>query len=174
MDMSKVIDGLSVDPASEVLGNLVKRFDTIVSVDGPNQLTRPLAISVLEAIIDALRPISLIDHGPLDPGEHVVTEHGAITLMVELVDALKDLDTPKRHDALDPAPIGAPRKLTRAEVKRRQALIDFVDVYQRFKKFPRRNRAEREVVKILNQNGIKLAGDPFTAKRLENLRRSLK
>lgn len=172
--MSKEIEGLSPDDASAVLGNLVKRLDEIVPTDGTNLLTRPLAIEVLEAVIEAIRPITKIDLGQIDTGEHVITDHGAVALMDELVDALKDLDTPKTHAALQSVSFGAPSKLSRAEVKRRQALIDLVDVCQHFKKFPRRNRAEREVVKILNQNGIKLAGDPFTAKRLENLRRSLK
>ena len=172
--MSKVIEGLSPDEASEVLVNLVKRLDEIVPTDGINLLTRPLAIAVLEAVIEAIRPITKIDQGQIDTGEHVITDHGAVALMDELVDALKDLDTPKKHAALKSVSFGAPSKLKRAEVKRRQALIDLVEVYQRFKNFHHRNRAQREVAKILNQNGNKLDGHSFTAKNLENLRRPLK
>lgn len=164
--MSKVIEGLSPDAALSHLENLVMDLDKIVPEPGRDLLTRPLAIEVLEAVIEWMRPITELDLGSIETRERVVADHGAVELLVKLVDALKDLDTPKRHDALNPVPIGAPRKLKRAQQKRQRAWLDAVLVLQHSKKYKNRSRAERELASIMSKKRIEFEGQRVTAKML--------
>lgn len=172
--MSKMIEGLSPDAALSHLENLVMDLDKIFPEPGRDLLTRPLAIEVLEAVIEWMQPITDLDLGSLKTGERMVADHGAVALLVELVDALKDLDTPKTHDALNSVPIGAPRKLKRAQQKHQQALVDTVLIVQRAEKITQRKQAESKVVRKMREHGIELAGGRVSQKGLENLATRLK
>jgi hypothetical protein len=169
-----VIEGLSPDAALRHLENLVMDLDKIFPEPSRDLLTRPLAIQVLEAVIEWMRPITDLDLDTLKTGERVVADHGAVALLVELVDALKDLDTPHRHPALKSNPIGSQRKLPRAQQKRRKALSDAVLMFQRINKLKHRKQAERGLAAFMRIKGVKFEEKLVTPKRLENLRRGLK
>lgn len=155
--------------AEEKLDLLVRRLDEAAPFSGVDLLTRQRAVAVLEALIETLRPVTDVELGIMDTGERLVKDHGSVALLVELVDALGDLDRSKTHEALEAAGTAQGARLTTAQRKRDETLAEAVLVLQRRNKYKTRRKAEIELARLLRKAGYRRDSDPLTQKGLENL-----
>lgn len=79
---------------------LRSRLDELVAGSIAKPLTRPNAIALLTAVSECLDPVFAKERNVLAFGVAVYHQHGAIGLLNQLIDAMKDLDNGKVDDAL--------------------------------------------------------------------------
>lgn len=143
----------STDP--QIVSDLIKMeqlrlsFDRLASCssekpepDDVIPFTRSNVIALLSGIHNALgenfrRPVS-------QPEDIVVAfDHPAITLLSDLIGVFKDLDNAKTHPIFETPETSKGAALTTAEVERRDALLELVDVVKFCEGFSSRAQAER-------------------------------
>ncbi len=109
----------SVD--AEVMGDLRHRLDFLVSAKA-TEPTRANMIALLRTIAEGLGPAMARPTRSTPPENPVFADHPAITLLIELIDALVDLDKGKAQGALEPSSAGATASLTEKERKWEEAI----------------------------------------------------
>jgi hypothetical protein len=97
-------------------------------------------------------------------------QHEAVGQLNNLIEALKDLENGKTHDALRPAATKKGAALTAAQKRQDALLVNMVTIVQQWKGFPSRREAEEYVAERLRKGGKKRRGQEITAKMLKSLR----
>jgi hypothetical protein len=119
------------------------------------------------------RPANLPSDDEDAPDEdvpEVVFEHPAMSLLRHFIGALYDLDNAKKDAVFRPSvtPRGSP--LWRQEVRRRDALLELVDVIKLDRNMKKRAPAER-MLKLLLEKGLGRA-KAISAKQLREMRKT--
>jgi hypothetical protein len=155
---------------SQLTAELHARLSELTSDGGARPLTRRNAINLLRVISECLGPPLSETIGLLETGEQIVTDHRAVNLLNELIDALRDLDSGKTHPTFKPARHGANRSLSTQQLKLDNVWLDTVLIVQRSKGLAHRKDAEKLVARTLTMKGKTRNGQPITAQLLKSLR----
>lgn len=92
------------------------------------ELSRKSAIGLLECLYESLR----FEFGrPIEGDPTIVLEHPALTLLLDLKDAIEDLDKPKHHPALQPGSGKGGRMLPKRLERERYEIALLLEVYRR-------------------------------------------
>jgi hypothetical protein len=145
------------------------RLDDMMGRQGAQALTRVNAICLLRAISDGLKPSTDKTVGHVDDGI-IVTDHPALALLDDLIDALTDLDNGKTHDVFKVLPYAPNASLTTKERKSDDVILKTVLVVKRAKGYKTRKEAEKFLADRLNKAGKKRRGQRYTVKMLKRLR----
>jgi hypothetical protein len=74
------------------------RLDELMKRPAAGTLTRPNILSLFKCLRDGLRPSTNVLLGTLKTGEPILTDHPAIALLEEAIDAANDLDNGRTHE----------------------------------------------------------------------------
>jgi hypothetical protein len=149
---------------------LRQNLDQLMEDPGARDLTRPNALALLRAICEGLKPSTFKPVGKASTGETIVVDHSAIALLIELIDALSDLDSGKTDSIFKAYSDGPNSSLTTKQRKWDDAILDAVVIIQRAKGFSTRTKAEKFLAKNLNADGKTRRGKPYTPGMLKRLR----
>ena len=81
----------------------------------------------------------------------VLFDHPAMVLLDELIGTLKDLDNAKTHPLFDTPKISKGASLSTAEARRRDALLELVDIIKLSKGLPTRTAAEKWIAQEMRK-----------------------
>ena len=132
-------------------------------------LTRHNAIALLEVIKESLIP-ALYKPVAVSAQQPLAVHHPAMVMLMELLDALSDLDRGKANKIFRAASDQTHAALPLGRIKLNQALIETVDQIQRGHKLKTRRQAERILAGNLRSIGFDVDGTPVTAGMLKSVR----
>jgi len=137
---------------------------------GGEELIRANAIALLKAIVRAAGPALRVKDGELDTGESILLDHPATAELMNLIGALSDLDNGKTPQALLKYSEGATASLFSHEARRRDSLLELVDVLAHDSPGVPRRTIEAQVSRWLKNKGTTRRGAPISARWLRDLR----
>jgi hypothetical protein len=155
---------------AQALEQLVANLKGLMLKPDAKTLTRPNIVALLRSISDGLGPVMHVPLGQTSTGELIVTDHAAIALLDELVDAFSDLENGKTHTVFKPVSHGATATLTVRQRKRDQVWREAVHIVKQFHGLRTVTDAERFLAKKLREAGKKRKGKAVTAAMLKSLR----
>lgn len=162
-DMAKMEElRLSLDRLAERLSQQPDHGDRLA-------VTRPNILELLNCLYATLNSSLLCR---VSEAENLLLdfEHPAMILLREFIGVLKDLDNAKRHAVFDTPEVSKGASLTSAQIARRDALLELVDIVKVWKKLPSTAAAEKWV----EQSMIRTVGraKAVTAAQLKEMRKT--
>ena len=161
-------DRLQAEENAHCIARIRAGFDVVAGACGAEQLTRPNAVYLLKVISQVLAPFTSKTNATFETGGRYVTDHAAIDLLNQLIDAIEDLDRGVTHEILKPTK-GGGNALPAHERRRNDALIGAVTLVQFVKKFPTRSLAQAYVANALKKNNKTIRGVKPSAEGLKKL-----
>jgi hypothetical protein len=155
---------------AQALERLVANLKGLMLKLDAKTLTRPNIVALLRSVSDGLGPVMHMPLGQTSTGELLVTDHAAIALLDELVDAFSDLENGKTHTVFKPVSHGATATLTVQQRKQDRVWREAVHAVKQFHGLRTVTDAERFLAKRLREAGKKRKGKPVTAETLKSLR----
>ncbi len=150
------------------------RLDELMKRPEAGTLTRQNILSLFKCLRDGLRPSTDVLLCTLKTGEPLLTDHPAIALLEEAIDAVGDLDIGKTHAIFKSAPRGATAALTAKQRERDRIWLTSVEIIKRRHGLPTKSAAESLLAAKLQKAGEMRRGKPVSARTLKNLRDHLK
>ena len=154
---------------AQLMSELRVQLEALASKPDMLSLNRENAVRLLNIILKWLGPAMKINIGMVAENIPFVIDHDSINLLIDFVDALKDLDNGKTHEAFKPNPCGSTASLTTAERKRDDALVELVRIIESAEGLNSRSEAEAILEKRLDKAGALRRNKPITAKILKSL-----
>lgn len=154
---------------AQLMSELRTQLDALANKPNMLSLNRENAVRLLNIILEWLGPAMEINIGMVAENIPAVTDHESISLLINFVDALKDLDNGKTHEAFKPCPYGSTASLTNAERKRDDALVEAVRIIEWAEGLNSRSEAEAIFEERLAKVGALRRNKPITAKILKSL-----
>lgn len=147
---------------------MYRRLDEFASSGAKPSLTRPNAIALLEIIYGCLQPVMQDEQYYPDSDLTIVSDHHAIVMLEELINAFKDLDNAKPHEVFAPNAHGANASHSTAVKRQIDVLLETVEVVRLAKGLKTRKDAQ-----IFVSNALKgkktFRGEPVTQELLQSL-----
>ncbi len=114
------------------------------------------------------RPANLLPAHEDDP--EIIFDHPAMMLLRKFVDALADLENAKNAAVFETPAKSKGSSLRRSEIRRRDALLELVDVYQALENLPGRADAEEALAKMMIKKVGR--GKTLSAEQLHEMRKT--
>jgi hypothetical protein len=146
------------------------RLDELMKRPAAGTLTRPNILSLFKCLRDGLRPSTNVLLGTLKTGEPILTDHPAIALLEEAIDAANDLDNGRTHEIFERVSHGANATLTAKQRKQDRIWLRSVEIVQRREGLPTKSAARRSLAVKLRKAGETRRGKHVTAQILKSLR----
>ena len=140
---------------AQVIADLRAKLDTLAQKHAVLALTRTTAVDLLTAIAEALGPALRLPLNSRDNDVTYVVDHSAIILLLDLIDAIADLDLGKTDPALAPSAHGAHASLTTTEKKKRRELLALAKVVKGLERLPTQKKADSKLATMLNETKAK-------------------
>lgn len=153
LDHGMVADAIAMRQVRSALDSFSSKYGQGEERDAPIALERPHVIALLTCLHQSLssqsmRPANLPSTNEEDLD--VFHEHPAMTLLQNFIDVLADLDNAKRNAVFQTPTKSRAGSLSKSESRRRDALLELVDVIKEALNLRTRAAAEREVARMLS------------------------
>lgn len=173
-DRGMIADALAMRQLRAALDMFASQHGQAKEPDASIPLERSQVIALLTQLQSGLsdslmRPANLPPVHEDDP--EIIFEHPTMSLLSHFIDALSDLDIDKTDTIFKTRGNSLGRSLPHYEVRRRDALLELVDVTRLGDKLPTMAAAERKVARMIRKNS-KHPEDALTAEQLKELRKT--
>jgi len=142
--------------------------------DAKIELERPAVIALLNILYASLRDVlkrranlpSVDEEAP-----KIFLDHPAVSLIRDFSDILTDLDNAKNHRVFETPNTSRGGSLFQSENRKREAVLEFIDVIKLSRKFKTRVSAERAFVEMTRKN--RRHKNAYRVTELQNWRKNI-
>lgn len=155
---------------AQAYSDLLTKLEGLDLEGGAEDFTRPVLISVLEAVSQHIDQVLEVSHGTLENGQLVVGAHPVVTQLNGLIAALKDLDTGITDPIFKPYEHGANATLPWRVREEDAALVEAIAAFQSIKGIASQKEATKQMAAHLDKNGYRRRGKRMTGASLRRLK----
>lgn len=169
IDPQVIADMAKMEELRLALDRLAGRLSKQPDYDERLAVTRPNIIELLNCLYATLNSCFLCRVSEAEDLV-VLSNHPAMTLLNDFIGVLKDLDNAKTHIVFSTSGVSKGASLTSAEIERRDAFLDLVDMVEECENLPSTAAAERWV----EQRMVRKIGraKAFKAAQLKEMRKT--
>lgn len=161
-----------------VMRELRANLDKMMERPGARVLDRDKALALLRVLLNGMRPATDVAIGRTETGATIVSDHPAMALLGEFIDALADLKRGCPHEVFKRARIPGAPPLSTKQRRLDQVLLDTVEIVRNWKGYNTLAEAEKYLVSNLRRarytRGGTPTGDPISRRLIQSLRSNSK